>query len=176
MGIFKAYGPSNIFKFILILRKLIQTRQDCGRDDDLRDGPVTDPSSVSDSEGALARSDRPSAVLEHFPPIDTSVPPPNLSGPIAAINAQLQLQQLVDRLASILEPRRDTSQNLDSAGCSYSSQSTCGSPSSGDSTQHRDLDAAFEDLRQRLAVPPSISHAPPKEVVPASLSADLRTP
>jgi len=109
--------------------------------------------------------------------IDFSVPPPNYLGPPAVVNIHHQLQQLVERLASLAEPSRDTSKNLTSAGCSITSLSSGTSPSSSsafsDPTQHSDLDAAFEDLRRRLVVPPSLDRSPPREIVPSTLAEDL---
>ena len=143
----------------------------CDRNTELRSGPVSDPPSVSDHVDSRTRSDRPPVVFDPPVPIDTAVPPPNYLGPTVAVTTH-QLQQLVNCLASLrIEPGRDASLNLTSAGCSVSSVSASTLPSSSDSTQHPDLDSALEDLKQRLAVPPSLSHTQPREVVPASLSA-----
>jgi len=134
---------------------------DCDRVDKFPEGPIQID---------------PSAALP-LAPVNLSVPPPNYLGPPAVVNLHCQLQRLVERLASLVEPSPEARQNLSSAGCSITSLSSGTSPShsssSGDPTQHTDLDAAFEDLRRRLVVPLSIDRTPPREVVPSTLAEDL---
>lgn len=126
------------------------------------------PTLVTASTEGCPNLDQPPS-SSFLPSVDLSRPPPYLA-PLAAASLHNQLQQFVDRLAILALPSQDSRLNSPSS----SSQGTSPIYQIADSTQHPSLDEAFKDLRRRLAVPPTLAHEPPRELVPVSIVQDLR--